>query len=355
MDARTQTKPARPAPDWDRLTFSFSQTDVIYRAVGDAEREPVWEPGQYLPFEPLALSPAAAVFSYGIGVFEGLKAQRSPDGRVLVFRHRDNARRFQHSAERLVMPPFPEDGFVDAVEGIVRRNLRFVPPHGKGSFYIRPMQHGIEAQLGIRPSRGFWVLIYGCPVGSYFPSQPGGRPRGLRLRVVEQGRCAEGGTGSAKVIGNYSGGLAIAKRWREEGFDDVLYLDARHLRYLTETSGSNVFVRLKSGRLVTPALDDQILAGLTRDSVLQLAAELGVGIEERPIPVEEALADGQEIFCTGTAYTVWSVDELVHRDRPHRFPSRELQPVLLDRLQAIQRGEREDPFGWVTEVRDTED
>ncbi len=198
----------RSLPEWDRLGFKFRETDEFYRSLGDQEREPVWDSGELLPFGPVELSPAAAFLSYGLGIFEGLKARRGPDGRVLLFRHRDNAKRFQRSAERLLMAPFPEQQFVDAIEGLVARNERWVPPHGKGSLYIRPLQHAIGARVGIRPSSNYWVLIFVCPVASYFGSDAGESEDGVRLRVLEQGRCAPGGTGSAKVMGCRNGRIS---------------------------------------------------------------------------------------------------------------------------------------------------
>lgn len=341
--------PALALPEWDRLGFGFVETDCFYRAFGEPSRDPVWDAGEFPPLGEVALHPAAAFFSYGLGIFEGLKAQRAPDGRVLLFRHRDNARRFRRSAERMLLAPFPEDRFVDAAEEVVRRNVRFVPPHGKGTFYLRPLEHAIDPLIGIRPGSRFWVLFFGCPVGSYFAGKADAGAHGLRLRVLEQGRVAAGGTGSAKAMGNYAGGMALARTWQQRGYHDVLYLDARHVSYITETSGANVFVKLASGRLVTPPLDDQILAGITRDSVLRLAREaFGVECEERPISLEEALDDGEEIFCTGTAWTVINVRELDHGDRIHRFERHDLQQTLVDELRGIQRGERHDRFGWVT-------
>jgi len=339
-------------PDRDALGFSFVETDAFFRSYAETDRQPFWDAGEYLPLGPVTLPPAAAFFSYGLGIFEGLKAQRSADGRVLLFRHHDNARRFGRSAERLTLPPFPENRFVAAVEELVRRNLRFVPPHGKGSFYIRPLQHAIDPRIGVNAGERFWVLMFGCPVGSYFVGQPAGPARGLRLRVLEQGRVAAGGTGAAKAMGNYAGGIALTRHWKQRGFDDVLYLDARHVEYITETSASNVFVKLKNGPLVTPPLDDQILAGVTRDSVLRLAREvLGVPTEERRISIDEALEDAEEVFCTGTAWTVLNVSEVDHRERIHAFESHDLQQALRTELLRVQCGEAPDRFGWTTEVR----
>src|SRR5258705_326196 len=135
--------PERPLPDWSRLSFSLTATDAMYHSEGRLDRQPVWDEGEFLPFGELEYSPAGAFMSYGMGVFEGLKAQRSRDGRVLLFRHDANAERFRRSAERLLMTPFPADRFMAAAEEVVRRNLRFVPPAGKGSFYLRPTEHAV--------------------------------------------------------------------------------------------------------------------------------------------------------------------------------------------------------------------
>ncbi|MBI4607217.1 MAG: branched-chain-amino-acid transaminase [Planctomycetes bacterium] len=349
MSTATGSPPQKTLPNWDQLTFSLTETDVMFRSCGDKRRDPVWDRGEYVPFTDVRISPAAAFFSYGLGVFEGLKAQRTADGRVLLFRPEENAKRLQRSAERLSMPPFPSDLFVEACVEVVRRNLRFVPPAGKGSFYLRPIQHAIEPKLGLGPSNLFWVIIFGSPVGAYFTA---GAPRGVRLQVLEQGRVAPGGTGYAKAMGNYAGGIYVASKWKERGFDDVLYLDARHERFVTETSGSNVFLVRKDGVLVTPPLDDQILPGVTRDSTIQAARKvLGIQVDERPLPVEEVLSEGEELFCTGTAWTLQSVREIVYRERAHAFPAESTRKALLDVIRGIQTGTREDPFRWTREVR----
>ncbi|MFO7693261.1 MAG: hypothetical protein R6V57_09280 [Vicinamibacterales bacterium] len=140
----------KPLPDWNTLTFSFTETDHIYRSDGDAQRDPIWAPGRIEPFGAVVLSPAAAVLSYGVGIFEGLKAFRRADGQVQLFRPEANAARFQQSAERLSMAPFPVGDFLSAVERLVDANRRFVPPHGLGSFYVRPMQHATEPRLVMR-------------------------------------------------------------------------------------------------------------------------------------------------------------------------------------------------------------
>ncbi|MEM7233986.1 MAG: branched-chain-amino-acid transaminase, partial [Planctomycetota bacterium] len=317
MPQQSELAPQKEVPSWDSLSFALTETDVLFRAFGDTERDPVWDSGEYVPFEDIRVSPAAAFMSYGMGVFEGMKAHRVEDGRILLFRPDANGNRLQESAARLMMAAYPVDSFVEACKEIVRRNERFVPPAEYGSFYLRPTEHATEAKLGLGPCTQFAVTIFGSPVGTYFK---GGAPKGVRLRTLEQGRCAPGGTGYAKAMGNYAGAIFVAAQWKDQGYDDVLYLDAKHEKYLTETSGSNPFVRMKSGVLVTPPLNDQILPGITRDSTIRLAREkLGVTVEERALSIDEVIDDGVEMFCTGTAWTLQSVREVDYRDKTAQF------------------------------------
>jgi branched-chain amino acid aminotransferase len=339
--------PARPLPDWNALTFALTETDAMFRASGDVRRDPVWDEGVVEPYGPIPLDPAAAVLSYGLGIFEGLKAFRRDDGALQVFRPERNAERFQRSAERLMMAPVPADLFLSGVDRLVAANARFVPPCGTGAFYIRPMQHAVDPRLGIGPCRQFLLTMYGSPVGAVKASSDDG----IRLRVVEQARVAPGGTGAAKAMGNYAGGVLVADSWKRQGFDDVLYLDARHLAFVTETNGANLFVVLRDGRLVTPPLDDQIMPGVTRDSVLTAARVLlGLTVEERPLALDELLGDAVEVFCTGTAWTVRSVGEIAHRQARVRFDRHEVRAQLWEIISGIQTGRRDDPFGWTRAV-----
>eukprot|EP00741_Cyanophora_paradoxa_P012600 tig00020614_g12175.t1 len=359
--------PPAPAPDFDKITFSLSETDYMYTARGEwlvtgssNDADVRWEAGQYDRFGDIQISPAAAFMSYGLGIFEGLKAQRSEDGRVLLFRPEMNARRFRRSAERLLMAQFPEQQFVDACHELVRKNIRFVPPADKGSFYIRPTQHAIEPILGLSANNLFLVLMYGAPVGSYFSGKRASAnvDKGLRLRCLKQGRVPAGGTGSAKCMGNYAGGIYIATKWKKEGYDDVLYLESSHQKYCTETSGSNFFCLLKNGTLVTPTPDDQVLPGVTRDSVIRVARDiLGLKVEERALSIDEVVADGVEVFCTGTAWTVRQVGEIDYEDAAGNlktatfYPKESVTAQILARLRGIQTGAEEDRFGWIQEVK----
>jgi branched-chain amino acid aminotransferase len=335
-------------PEWDQLGFGLVETDEIYRAVGNRKSDPIWEPGRLESFVEIALSPTAALISYGQEVFERRKARRTGDGRILLFRLEENARRFGRSAERLGMPAFPGEEFQHAVREVVRSNERFVPPAGSGSFYLRPVMLAIEPRLGLSLCDQFGVTVYGSPVGSYFGK---GDRAGLRVRVLEQGRVAPGGTGAAKAMGNYAGTIPLAAHWKARGFDDVLFLDARDVRFVTETVGSNVFAVMSSGTVVTPPLDDQILPGITRDSVLRIARELlGFDVEERPLPIDEVMEEGAELFFAGTAYTLQSVAELSFREEAREFTETDKRDALYEILDGIQTGRREDPFGWVGQL-----
>lgn len=325
--------------------FGFSATDQIYRGVHRGA-DVGWQ-GGLEPFGPLELSPAAACLSYGLGIFEGLKAQRGVDGRLRLFRPDENARRFVRSAGKILLEPFPPADFVAAVENVVRANLRFVPAAGEGALYLRPIELASEARLGAAPCAEHTVVIYAAPVGSYFAA--GADPTGLRLRILEQARVVAGGSGDAKAMGNYGGCLATVRGWRQQGYHDVLFTHASDARLVTEASGANVFARLGDDLLVTPPLDDQILPGITRDSVIALARAEGLTVQERPLAVEELLS-AQEVFCTGTAWTVQSVARLEHGDRGVDLPGGAVAARLRAQLFELQRGAAEDRWGWMHEL-----
>jgi branched-chain amino acid aminotransferase len=334
-----------------RLDFSLHETDHVYVAQGTQTGEPgsgeaEWQQGQLVPFTSIPISPAAAVFSYGLGIFEGLKVCRARDGRLLAFRLQAHAERFQRSAEALLMPAFPTASFHRAAEQLVRSNLKYVPHYGQGSLYLRAVQFADQGLLGLAPCQQFRVVIYCSPVGPYFAPKGGG----IRLRVVDRSRVAAGSTGWAKAISNYAGGLRLKTEWARQGYDDVLYLDALRFRYITETSGSNAFVRLGDGTVVTPRLDDQILPGITRDSAIGLLRQNGVPVEERQIEVAEVLSEAEEMFCTGTAWTVQAVASVDYGDRSRQFSKSDTRQGLFERLEQIKLGERPDPWGWTQEI-----
>jgi len=332
--------------NWETLGFALIPTREmfvsVYRSGGD------WDGGEFRPFGNISISPAAGVLNYGQGLFEGLKCQRTKDGRLLLFRPVDNGRRLAAGARRLCMPEFPPERFVEAIRETVRRNADYVPPYGKGSLYIRPCQWGTGAVLGVQPAPECTFLVYVSPVGPYFKT--GFRP-GKFIFMRDYHRAAPKGTGNIKAIGNYAATLYPAKLIKAQGFNDCIYLDAREDKYVEEVGSANFFC-VKGRTLLTPALGS-ILPGITRQSVLTLARDsLGLDVRETNVSVEDALA-ADEAFCTGTATVISPIGLLSLDGRETVFQGGEVGPVtrrLYDLLTRIQVGEEADSWGWTVPV-----
>lgn len=333
--------------DWDTLTFSLTATREMFISTCKADGD--WDQGEYRPFGNISISPAAGVLNYGQGLFEGMKCQRARDGRLLLFRPLENGKRMAEGARRLCMREYPPDRFATAVRETVRRNADYVPPHGKGSLYIRPCLWGTGAILGVAPAPEYTFVVYVSPVGAYFKT--GFKP-GKFVITREFHRAAPRGTGNVKSIGNYAGTMYPGKKAKSQGFNDCIYLDAREDKYVEEVGSANFFC-VKGKTLLTPSLGS-ILPGITRQSVLTLAREvLGLEVRETNVSVDDAFA-ADEAFCTGTATVISPVGSLVLDGREVEFQGGEVGPVtrsLYDLLTGIQLGEAEDRWGWVEEVR----
>ena len=332
--------------DWDSLTFSFTQTDRMYMATCKQGEE--WQSGFMQDFQNLSLSPAAGVINYGQGLFEGMKAQYAEDGNVVLFRPSDNARRSREGARRLGMPPVPEEMFLNAVKMTVRENIRWVPPIGKGALYVRPLLFGSGAILGVAPAPEFTFLVYVSPVGPYFKG--GITPTSLRVSD-EFHRAAPGGSGGVKAIGNYAPGMVPSKMAKNEGYSEIIYLDAVNHKYIEEVGAANFFC-VKNGIISTPELTGTILPGVTRASVMELAESKGYEVREEKIDVDYAL-DADECFCVGTAAVISSIGTIEHGDRVVEYCGGEVGPVAMemyDSLTAIQQRRVPDQFNWTVEV-----
>ncbi|NIK61514.1 branched-chain amino acid aminotransferase [Kribbella shirazensis] len=317
-----------------------------------------WERPQVRPFHNLSLSPATMVLHYGQAIFEGLKAYPHPDGEIRLFRPELNARRFQLSADRMAMPELPVDDFLDCVSLLVSTDRSQVPDRPGHSLYLRPLMIATEATLGTRPAEEYLFLVIGSPSGPYF----NGASPAITVWVSEDlPRAHPGGTGNAKCAGNYAAGMAVQRTAAEHGADQVVFLDAHEHRYLEELGGMNLFLVRQDSRgttLVTPPLSDTILHGITRASLLTLAADLGLEVEERPITLAEwrdGSDDGSvtESFACGTAAVVTpigrvrtSAGEFVIGDgTPGEWSAR-----LRTELLAIQEGTTPDRHGWMRVV-----
>jgi branched-chain amino acid aminotransferase len=332
--------------DWDSLTFSFTPTDTMYVAtckLGDD-----WQPGELQPFSDISISPAAGVLNYGQGIFEGMKALRSVNGGIVLFRPERNAERFQNGAERLGMPPVPTSMFLDAIEAAVGSNARWVPPTGRGALYVRPVLWGTGAILGVAPSPEYTFIVYVCPVGPYFK----GGMHPISLKVSDEfHRASPGGSGGVKAIGNYAPGMMPSKGAKNEGFAEIIYLDSTEHRYIEEVGAANFFC-VKDGVIHTPMLTGTILPGITRASIIDLARARGYEVIERKVPISEVL-EADEAFCAGTAAVISPIGTICHGDVCTIYCNNELGPVtkeLYDALTDIQLQAAPDEFGWVRAV-----
>ncbi|KAG0486017.1 hypothetical protein HPP92_008112 [Vanilla planifolia] len=331
--------------DWDKLSFTLVPTDFMYisKSLGDG----IFTKGELQQFGPLQLNPCAAVLNYGQGIFEGLKASRKADGSILLFRPEENALRMRMGAERLCMPSPTVEHFVDAVKQVVLANKRWVPPLGKGSLYIRPLIMGSGSILGVAPSPEYTFVIFVTPVGTYF--KEGLAPINLVIEL-ETLRAIPGGTGGVKFIGNYAPVLKAKSIANANGFNDVLYLDSVHRKYLEEASACNVFV-VKGKTISTPSIRGTILPGITRKSIIEIARSQGFQVEERLIAVEELL-NADEIFCTGTAVGLSSVGSITYLGKRIEFGMNgwDVSKQLYTALTSLQMGLIEDTMGWTIAV-----
>lgn len=321
----------------------------MWMATCDAQ-DKQWSQGELQPYGPLPMYPSAQSLNYGQAVFEGMKAQRSAQGRVVLFRPDCNAQRMHEGAERLSMVPPPEDLFLDAVKQTVAANIDFVPPQGKGSLYLRPLLIGSGPILGLGPAPSYTLVVYCASVGSYFK---GGQLTPIDLLVEERfHRSAPGGMGGTKCAGNYSPVLVTQLAAKKEGYSDVVYLDAKTDTFLEEVSSCNIFV-VKGKTIRTPPLQGTILPGVTRRSVIELARSRGYTVEEVPVTVEEAM-QSDEVFTTGTAVVVSPVGSLTYQGKRKQYGEPgQPSPVALelyDQLTGLQQERYPDPFGWVLPV-----
>ena len=334
----------QPPVDWDSLTFSFTETDRMFVANGSWDSG--WSDGAIIDFQPLQLSPAACVLNYGQGLFEGMKARRTPDGRVTLFRPEMNARRAAEGARRLVMPEIPESMFIRAVKSVTDENRRWVPPHGKGELYLRPILFGSSARLGVSPADEYMFVVFSVPVGPYFKG--GMTPISLRVSQNHH-RAAPGGSGGVKAIGNYAPGMMPSKRAKSEGYSEIIYLDAVDHRYVEEVGAANFFC-VKGETIYTPELTGTILPGITRLSIIELAKSMGLEVREEKVPIDFALGC-DEAFCAGTAAVISPIGSIQHGDVEENFGSvGRTTLALYDRLTGIMGGAIEDPFDWTLEV-----
>jgi branched-chain amino acid aminotransferase len=314
-----------------------------------------WHDPTLGPRGPIALDPAAAVLHYAQEIFEGLKAYRLPDGGVASFRPDANARRFNQSATRLAMPHLPETMFVDSIRELVAKDRDWVPSAEIGSLYLRPFMFADEAFLGVRPAHSYLFCVIASPVGGYFK---GGKEAVTLWVSHDYVRAVPGGTGAAKCGGNYAASLQPQAEGVAQGCDQVLFLDAVERRWIEELGGMNIMFVMQDGRIVTPPLNGSILPGITRDSIIHLAAEAGHQVVEQPYSFEQWEADARsgslrECFACGTAAVITPIGEVKSKKGGFVIGNGgggEVARTLKERLVGIQYGRVEDTHGWLTRL-----
>ena len=334
--------------DWSNLGFGYIQTD--YRYVSKF-KDGKWDEGAIIEDPNIVLSECSCVFQYAQTCFEGLKAYRTEDNRIVCFRPDLNATRMADTAKRLVMPAFPEDRFVDAVKKVVKANEAFVPPYGTGAtLYIRPFMIGTNPVIGVKPAEEFEFRIFCTPVGPYFKG--GAKP--ITIKVSDYDRAAPHGTGNIKAGLNYAMSLYPITVAHEEGFAENMYLDAATRTKVEETGGANFIFITKDGTLVTPK-SDSILPSITRRSICYVAENiLGMKVEHREVEFAE-VKDFAECGLCGTAAVISPVGRIVDHGKEINFPAGmdEMGPVtkkLYETLTGIQQCKVEAPEGWIVEI-----
>lgn len=348
------TSHPEPTPEARRQQIladpGFGTNFTDHTAVIDWTQDAGWHGARIEAYGPIPLDPAAAVLHYAEEIFEGMKAYRHSDGGVYTFRPFENARRMNRSARRMAMPQLDEELFVRSLEELLAVDADWVPSGEGEALYLRPFMFATEAFLGVRPAREFTYRVIASPAGNYF----GGELKPVRIWVARDfARAAPGGTGDAKTGGNYAASLAAQAQATEKGCDQVLFLDPLHDNAIEELGGMNVFLVTADGRLITPELTGTILEGITRDSVIQLAKDRGMTVEERRVTLDEwdsGVQDGTitEVFACGTAAVITPIGELLDGDRTIASTGTgEVTQAIRDELLGIQTGAVEDRHGWM--------
>ncbi len=334
--------------DFKTIGFSSIFSDHMFTA---EYRDGRWSEGLIRPYGPLSLFPSISALQYGVSIFEGMKAHQSPQGRPLLFRPAENARRLQRSAARLAMAPVPENLFLDALRELVRLDRAWIPPADVGALYIRPLQFSDDPSVRVKPAERYQFIILTFPFAAYFTAP-------VDVLVSEgYARAFPGGTGDTKPAGNYAAALLADQAAREAGYSSVLWLDAIERRFVEECGVMNVFFVI-GNEIITPPLTGTILPGVTRDSVIRLLGDMGYRVKQERISIDDLLrkyheGDLRECFGTGTAATVSHVRCIRYKQQTLELPpveERTVGPAVRERLLGIMSGYETDPYGWVEAI-----
>ncbi|HEV7378568.1 MAG TPA: branched-chain amino acid aminotransferase [Dyadobacter sp.] len=335
--------------DFNNLVFGRNISDHMFIS---EYRDGQWHDSRVVPYGDLSLSPATAALHYGQAIFEGMKAYKNEAGEVLTFRAIDNWKRLNKSAERLCMPTIPEDIFMGGLNELLKLDAGWVPSQDGCSLYIRPYMFATDPYIGVKPSDSYYFIIFTSPVGSYYAKPP-------RVKVeTKYIRAAEGGVGGTKCAGNYAGSLYPAKLAQQEGYDQLIWTDAREHAYIEESGTMNIMFMI-DGKLVTPFVSETTLDGITRKSIVAIAQHWGIPVEERRISVKEiidALKDGslEAAFGAGTAVVISPFATISYEDVDYTIPEVKEDSFVAKvkkYLTEVRTGAAEDTFGWTLKVQ----
>ena len=335
--------------NWDNIPFGrvFSDHMLVMDYIDGK-----WEQAEIMPYGNLSLDPATSAIHYGQSVFEGMKANKTESGEVVLFRPEMNAKRFKESCERMCMATIEEEVFVELIKKLVDVDREWVSSKEDYSLYIRPFMFAMDDFIGVKPSDKYRFIIFTCPVGMYY-SEP------VSVKIEEHfTRAAEGGVGTAKTAGNYAAALYPALKCQKEGFHQLVWTDGKEHKYIEESGTMNILFMI-NGTLVTPAEDtDTILKGTTKRTVLEVAKQWGINVEERKVTVEEVISgvkDGSitEVFGAGTAATIAHIVLIGYRGEKYDLPSvegREFSNKVKSYLDDLKAGKIEDVNKWCVRV-----
>ncbi|HYG52818.1 MAG TPA: branched-chain amino acid aminotransferase [Flavobacteriales bacterium] len=310
-----------------------------------------WQNAQIRPFENFSFSPSISALHYGQSVFEGMKAYRNKNNEVFLFRPHMNTKRMNHSAQRMCMPQIDEAVFMEALTKLIDLDRSWIPNEDGTSLYIRPFMFATDEFVGIKPSETYRFCIFTCPVGRYY-SEP------VRVRIEPYySRAVEGGTGTVKAAGNYGGALYPAKQCQDAGFHQLVWTDAREHKYIEESGTMNVMFMI-ADKIITPMLSGTILDGVTRNSIITVAKDWGITVEERKVSVEEVIKAAengtlQDAWGAGTAATIAQIKIIGYKDKIYELSDLETRPFtnkLMDYFDKYRRGLFEDKFEWRVKI-----
>jgi branched-chain amino acid aminotransferase len=335
--------------DFNNIEFGKIFSDHMFRV--DYENG-AWKTGEILPYGNISFSPALSSLHYGQAIFEGMKAFKDANGNPQLFRPLANFERFNLSAERMGMPTIPEEIFMSGLSELVRLDKDWIPTKEGSALYLRPFMFATDDFVGVRPSNNYSFIIFCCPVNSYYPKP-------IKVKVEQKyTRAFDGMAGSAKNAGNYGISMRPTMEAKKEGLDQIIWTDGREHKYVEESGTTNLFFVLDDYTVITPALDGNILKGVTRDSCIKLLRDANYKVEERHISVDE-IADAArkgkliDAFGTGTAALIAKIETIAYNDERFELPpanERKVSNWLYTTLGEIQTSKIEDKFGWITKL-----